>query len=126
MTETQRTLLREGIALFNRGEFFDCHELLEELWLESTGERKEFLQGLIQVAVALHHLRNRNRLGAKRLLTAAMEKLEEYGPEEELIDVDALRAALTPLRNQLSAAESPENWTAPQIRWKTFPGVSAE
>ena len=100
--------------------------MLEELWLESTGERKEFLQGLIQVAVALHHLRNRNRLGAKRLLTAAMEKLEEYGPEEELIDVDALRAALTPLRNQLSAAESPENWTAPQIRWKTFPGVSAE
>ena len=126
MTEHQRKLLRDGIALFNRGEFFDCHEVLEELWLESTGEPKKFFQGLIQVAVALYHLRNRNRFGAARLLAAGMEKLAEYGPEEELLDVDALLAALTPLRNQIRAEESPENWIAPQIRWKAFPGESAE
>ena len=121
MTEHQRKLLEEGITLFNRGEFFDCHEVLEALWLESSGDRKKFLQGLIQVAVALHHLHNRNRVGAERLLAAGMEKLREYAPEDELIDVNALLAALAPLRNQISAGESPENWTSPQIRWKAFP-----
>lgn len=123
LTEHQRKLLEEGIALFNRGEFFDCHEVLEALWLESSGERKKFLQGLIQVAVALHHLRNRNRVGAERLLAAGMEKLTEYAPEDERIDVNALLAALAPLRNQIRAGESPENRTAPQIRWKAFPGT---
>jgi len=126
LTEHPRKLLEEGIALFNRGEFFDCHEVLEELWLESSGDRKKFLQGLIQVAVALHHLHNGNRLGAGRLLAAGMDKLTEYAPEDDLLDGDALLAALAPLRNQISAGESPENWTSPQIHWKAVPGTPAK
>ena len=105
--------------MFNRGQFFHCHEVLEEVWLEFSGERKKFLQGLIQVAVALHHLRNGNRVGAERLLDAAVAKLAGDSPERELIDVDALLAALAPLRKQISAGESPpDNWSPPQIGCK--------
>ena len=126
MTEHQKKLLQKGIALFNRGRFFDCHEVLEELWLESSGDRKKFLQGLIQLAVALHHLRNGNRVGAERLLAAGVEKLAGCAPERELIDVDALLTALAPLRKQISAGEASGNWTSPQILWKALPGTSAE
>jgi len=94
LTEDQRKRFQEGIALFNRGHFFDCHEALEEVWLQSYGDRKKFLQGLIQVAVALHHLRNGNLAGAQRLLAAAVEKLSGPVPDSETIGVDALLAAL--------------------------------
>ena len=126
MTEDQRKRFQEGIALFNRGQFFDCHEALEEVWLQSYGDRKKFLQGLIQVAVALHHLRNGNLAGARRLLAAAVEKLSGPVPDSETIGVDALLAALAPLRKQLSAGEMPGNWQAPQILWKALPGASTE
>ena len=125
MTEHQRERFQEGIALFNRGRFFDCHEALEEVWLEFSGERKKFLQGLIQVAVALHHLRNGNRVGAERLLAAAVEKLAGDSPEQELLDVDALLAALAPLRKQIRAGESPPPTAIPQIHWKEPPGAAA-
>ena len=127
MTEHQRERFLEGIALFNRGEFFDCHEALEEVWLELSGERKKFLQGLIQVAVALHHLRNGNRVGAERLLAAAVEKLAGDSPERVLIDVDALLASLAQLREQIHAGESSPATAVPQIHWKEPPKeVSSE
>ena len=118
MTERQRARFEEGIELFNRRRFFDCHEAWEKVWLEFSGDRKKFLQGLIQLAVALHHLQNGNRVGAGRLLVAAVEKLALDSPERALIDVDALLAAVAPVRSQLRAGESLENFTSPQIHWK--------
>jgi predicted metal-dependent hydrolase len=55
---------REGIELFNAGEFFDAHEALEDVWREAGGAEKPFLQGLIQIAVALHHYSTANFAGA--------------------------------------------------------------
>lgn len=117
---------QEGIELFNRGRFFDCHESLEEVWLEFSGNRKKFLQGLIQLTVAFHHLRNGNRVGAGRLLAAAIEKLALDSPERALIDVDALLAAVRPLGEQLAAGEVAEKASLPQIRWKETQGVSVQ
>ena len=116
MTEHQRERFQEGIALFNRGQYFDCHEVLEEVWLEFSGERKKFLQGLIQLAVALHHLRNNNPVGAGRLLAAAVEKLALDSPERKFFDVEGLLTAVASLRKQLAASgTTPSDWTPPQI-----------
>ncbi len=54
----------EGIRLFNEEDFFECHEVLEELWSETLGAEKKFYQGLIQAAVALFHFGNENLGGA--------------------------------------------------------------
>ena len=117
MTERQRERFREGIELFNSGRFFDCHEALEEVWLEFSGDRKKFLQGLIQLTVALHHLGNGNRVGAERLLEAAVRKLALRSPERELIDVDGLLAAVRPLLERIRAGDETLE-TPPQILWK--------
>lgn len=69
----------EGIRLFNEEEFFECHDVLEELWTEVIGEERKFLQGLIQAAVGLFHFENGNLGGARKMCLAACEKLTPYG-----------------------------------------------
>jgi predicted metal-dependent hydrolase len=71
-------LYRRGIELFNSGRFYDAHEILEDAWRENDGPEKLFLQGLIQVAVGLHHLSTGNDVGALSLLTRASRNLSQY------------------------------------------------
>jgi uncharacterized protein len=64
-----------GIALFNRGKFFDAHEVLEDVWRSAPKEEKKIWQGLVQVAVALHHYSTGNRVGMRSVLVRAMNNL---------------------------------------------------
>jgi hypothetical protein len=102
------------LVLFNRDrDYYECHDVMEELWLEEG--RNRFWQGLLQVAVGLHHHGNENYTGAVKLLRAALEKLDGYADGEAGIDVKRLRedaaAALGKLEAWLEsggAAPSPE------------------
>src|SRR5215471_14748691 len=69
---------RHGVALFNRGRYFDAHEALEDVWRPSAGEPRRCLQGLVQVAVALHHASRGNRAGATSVLARALRNLHPY------------------------------------------------
>ena len=80
----------EGIRLFNAGEFFVCHEVLEEEWTPERGARRLFLQSLIHVAVGFYHHGRGNNLGAERQLRKALRKLAGYLPEREGIDTARL------------------------------------
>jgi len=82
----------EGIRLFNEQEFFDCHDVLEELWSETRGERHLFLQGMIQASVAMFHFGNENFGGARKLYRSAREKLEQY--PSPFMEIDLLRFLL--------------------------------
>jgi predicted metal-dependent hydrolase len=125
LTPSQRELLQKGILCFNQGQFFECHEVLEEAWLEASGDQKRFLQGLIQVAVALHHLRRGNHAGAGRLLTAGIEKLSGFSPRQSGLDIGNLLANLEPLRQKIIAGEALPNWQMLQILWEPPPNSSA-
>ena len=70
---------RDGLRLFNEEEFYDCHDVLEELWSETLGEEKKYIQGLIQAAIALFHFGNENFGGAKKLYISARKNLDPYG-----------------------------------------------
>jgi uncharacterized protein len=76
MGSEDEALLARGVALFNDGEYFACHEAWEELWKRSTGENRVALQGLIQAAAALLHARRGNRRGALSVHRKAMRNLE--------------------------------------------------
>ena len=67
------------MALFNRGRFFRAHEVLEELWLEVEGSDRDFLQGIIQLAVSLELMARKNPRGALKVLRRAAIRLEKYG-----------------------------------------------
>jgi len=108
--------LRQGIALFNRGEFYECHEILEAAWLEASGSQKIFLQGLIQLAVAFFHLRRGNNAGSSRLLRAGLEKLSGCLASPQPVDLPALLEPLQSLAGRIEAGQIPPDFPAPEIR----------
>ena len=77
MTQSKRSaLLKKGERLFNSGLYFEAHEVWEEVWKESSGEKKKVLQGLIQAAAGFHKLKQGQPVGAARLFDRAVRKLE--------------------------------------------------
>jgi uncharacterized protein len=78
MKETSRSEFLRGIKLFNRAEFFDAHEVLEDVWRAAPEEEKKFLQGIIQIAVSLYHYGNGNTVGACSVLRRAFRNLSRY------------------------------------------------
>lgn len=70
--------LARGITLFNEQHFWHAHEAWEELWLEARGDDKIFLQGLIQLAAAYHHVQRGTFRGGVRLFDAALRKLSLF------------------------------------------------
>ena len=79
-----------GIQYFNECEFFEAHEVWEELWADTEGHSRRFYQGLIQVAVCLHHFGNGNIRGARKLYHSSRGYLEQYRPLFLGLDLDAL------------------------------------
>jgi hypothetical protein len=70
--------LADGLRHYHAGQFFAAHEAWEKVWLESREPEKMFLQGLIQVTAAFHHLQRNNPRGTALLLQAALGRLERY------------------------------------------------
>ena len=68
-------VLTQGVALFNEGEYFACHEVWEELWKRSNGDERTALQGMIQAAAALLHAQRGNRRGALSIYAKALSNL---------------------------------------------------
>ncbi len=63
---------------FNQGEYYECHDLLEEIWM--TDKRNKFLQGMLQVAVAIYHFENGNIYGSRALFQSSYTYLQPYRP----------------------------------------------
>lgn len=81
-------LYLEGIAFFNKCDFFEAHDAWEELWTEYRGELRQFYQGLIQAAVALHHFGNGNIRGARKVYVSSRSYLAPYRPVCAGLDLD--------------------------------------
>jgi len=93
--------LQKGVLLFNHHLFFEVHEILEEQWKQESGEIRLFLQGLIQIAVAFHHLGNRNFRGTMALLHEGLVKITHQQPEFLGIEVRNLVVRLAACQQQL-------------------------
>ena len=83
-------LALRGIEEFNRGEFYECHEYLEEAWMQEPRRVRFLYQGILQVGVGFYHLQNGNWRGATGVLRNGIERLREFEPETLGIDVRRL------------------------------------
>ncbi|QDT52829.1 hypothetical protein Pan44_08420 [Caulifigura coniformis] len=86
--------LIEAVRLFNRREFFACHDVLEEVWSETIGPGRDFYQGLIHAAVALHHFAEGNFGGARKMYFSAVRYLTASPPGQCFVDLPRLLADL--------------------------------
>ena len=84
----------EGIEHFNKCDFFEAHEVWEDLWKDIEGPSRKFFQGLIQAAVALFHFEEGNLSGAMKMYLSARSYLSPFDPECLGFDVATLLADL--------------------------------
>jgi hypothetical protein len=113
-------LLGRAAGLADHGLFFEVHELLEPAWFRAEEPLRSALQGLIQVAVAFHHLAHRNHEGARSLLAEGIAKLEAAGGVLP-VEVGDWLAGLRGVLATLSAGGAPATvpgWPRPAtLQW---------
>jgi predicted metal-dependent hydrolase len=100
----------KGIEEFNQQLFFECHETLEELWLEERGDERLFFQGLIQIAAGYYKLQQQVPAGALKLWRMGLEKLGAYQPVYLGMNVEALTQRV---EANLASLESAQRRGAP-------------
>jgi predicted metal-dependent hydrolase len=79
-----------GLALIRAGEFFAAHEELELAWRAAPPEERDFLQGLVHVAVAWYQAERGKPVATASQLTKAQRRLAPYAPEHRGVDVARL------------------------------------
>ena len=82
--------LERGLELIRDGAYFEAHEELEDEWRTAPAAERDFLQGLVHVAVAWLHAERGNRNGCGRQLAKAERRLGGYRPRHRGVGVDAI------------------------------------
>ncbi len=72
--------LISGVEQFNTGEYFECHETLENLWNAEPGPSRILYKGILQVGVGCYHLLRGNYRGAIIKLQTGADYLEPFAP----------------------------------------------
>lgn len=114
--------LLHAIEQFARGEYFEQHETLENLWRATRAPIRELYHGILQIGVGFHHWGRGNFHGAAVLLEEGIERLRSFAPACQTVDVAALIADATAAREELLAL-GPERMSefdlsrAPRVRF---------
>ena len=92
--ELEKKLYHDGITLFNEHEFFEAHEVWEDIWHEAYGTKYEFYQGMIQCAVALEHYARSNPRGVVSLYDSYRRHFKDVPDVFMGLDVQSFLAAM--------------------------------
>lgn len=97
-----------GILFFNARDFFEAHEVWEDLWADCQGPERKFYQGLIQAAVGLYHFGNGNVRGAAKLYRTSRAYMEAYGSPFLGLDSAAFWAQMERCFAPVLACDNPD------------------
>jgi predicted metal-dependent hydrolase len=123
-TAEYEPLYLAGIEKFNACDYFEAHEVWEELWTEYRGPSRKFYQGMIQAAVALYHFGNGNLRGARKLHASVHGYLEPYAPRHLGLDVPAFLSAFDACLAEVAAGSEPP--TAAELDPELLPEIHLE
>ena len=103
-----------GILFFNRQDYFEAHEVWEDLWMDSAGPEKRFYQGLIQAAVGLFHFGNGNLRGAAKLYHSSRDYMVRYGSPYLGLDAAAFWEQMARCFAEVHAGTDPDRNLRPR------------
>ncbi|HEX7544237.1 MAG TPA: DUF309 domain-containing protein [Candidatus Limnocylindrales bacterium] len=109
--DRRRAALEAALSAYERGNFFEAHELLEPAWMGTSDlAERSLYQGLIKLAAGYVHAIRGNPIGMTRNLRGARKYLEvslQAGPKHSvsagidlqslLVEIDARLVAVTTL-----------------------------
>lgn len=112
---------------FNRGEYYEAHDVLEHLWLQCTDANEPFYKGLIQIAGAFVHLRKqflrpdhpkdgRRLAPATRLFDLGIANVAPFAPRHLSLDVAGLIAMSRRCADEIRASDYTVNPWNPEAR----------
>jgi len=101
--EAPPPLLLKGLAQFNAGEYWECHETLETLWRAEPRPVRDLYQGILQIGVAFHHLREQNYPGVLKLLRRGLPRLRGLPAVCQGVPVAELENAALAVHEQVIA-----------------------
>ena len=109
MSVYQRSRLISAVNKFNNKEYFECHEILEDIWFDERGEARDFYQGLLHAATAFYHLTKKNNYkGTVLQLEKSLVKLEKFNEPFMGIDTPILKKKLINILKRLKKKEVPK------------------
>ena len=106
-----------GVEHFNAQRFWEAHEAWEEQWLRSVGDDRLFLQGLIQLAAAYHHVQRGTLRGGVRLFDAAARKLADFPAGHFRVDRAEAVAAAALHRDRIADGKRIDAGEFPKLRY---------
>jgi hypothetical protein len=109
---------------FNAQQYYEAHDVLEHLWLQTKDENHSFYKGLIQIAGAFVHLQKqylhpthpkhgRRLRPATRLFQLGMHNLEGYRPRHMHLDIEALRVLCEGMVRKIAGSDYESNPWSP-------------
>lgn len=115
MDAYRRSRLLTAIKKFNEADYFECHEILEDIWFDVRGNSRDFYQGLLHIAVGFYHLTKKkpkdastNFKGTIIQLDKAINKLSNYDDIYSGIDLHKLLKKLKSISVSLKKKEVPK------------------
>lgn len=112
--------LQKAIDEFNQQLFFECHETLEEIWIEEHGSDRKFYQGIIQIAAGYFKWQQGVPAGAIKLWRSGLEKIAPYEPVYLGVELEGLarsvKVNLKELESFQGAGETSPSLNVPQLR----------
>ena len=118
--EKQQRLFFEGLQAYEEKDFFEAHELWEELWSNYYLADRALIQGLIQLAVSFVHLGNGNLNGAKSLLKKSADKFSSFSGIHRGINIDDLKQQIVEIKNEFEKL-----MTVDEFDWTHIPNLRA-
>lgn len=83
---------REGVALFNQGDFYQAHEPLEAAWMDTESPERDLYQGILQIGLAYYQISRDNYRGALKMFKRGQRNLSPLGKTLLGIDITRLLA----------------------------------
>lgn len=111
------------IRYFNeKQDYFECHEVLEELWIRTNVQtKKHVLPLLILISTSLYHWRRENWRGAEKTMTNALKRFNEICWDEPYIDEIQLKQQCEHALQSITEREAFDSFTLhtdPSLAWQ--------
>ena len=118
--DAPNALVLQGLELFNQGRYYECHDALEAAWFADHRPCRDLYQGILQLAIALHHIEQDNYTGADKMFRRAINKFQRLPATCQGIDVATLLQASRRLHQTLLALDPESLEQFPRSQYPTI------